>query len=240
MQRHRPKCSRESSPSVCTWTTPRLATVASRCSRVLIGSVDPRPDPGALQHNPIRRVSRRKGWHHYDVAPACARVLTSVGVGPAQTCYTSSTLRLWTWAMLLNSTSPNKGMKQTSVEHIGRSQLIPGVRQSFRLRTNGHGHRPHTASHGDRPTETGYGDRLRKSAYGDRPTEIGYGDRLRKDGYGRTATNAGNGCCYGERRRTRAPRYRGHDGTQLRVDGLRTRKRNRDIGLKGRRRQFDP
>ena len=22
---------------------------------------------------------------------------------------------------------PNKGMKQTSVEHIGRSQLIPGV-----------------------------------------------------------------------------------------------------------------
>jgi hypothetical protein len=23
---------------------------------------------------------------------------------------------------------PNKGMKQTSVEHIGRSQLIPGVR----------------------------------------------------------------------------------------------------------------
>jgi len=25
---------------------------------------------------------------------------------------------------------PNKGMKQTSVEHIGRSQLIPGVRQT--------------------------------------------------------------------------------------------------------------
>ena len=24
---------------------------------------------------------------------------------------------------------PNKGMKQTSVEHIGRSQLIPGVGQ---------------------------------------------------------------------------------------------------------------
>ena len=24
----------------------------------------------------------------------------------------------------------NKGMKQTSVEHIGRSQLIPGVRQT--------------------------------------------------------------------------------------------------------------
>ena len=24
---------------------------------------------------------------------------------------------------------PNKGMKQTSVEHIGRSQLIPGVRR---------------------------------------------------------------------------------------------------------------
>jgi hypothetical protein len=25
---------------------------------------------------------------------------------------------------------PNKGMKQTSVEHIGRSQLIPGVGQT--------------------------------------------------------------------------------------------------------------
>jgi hypothetical protein len=25
---------------------------------------------------------------------------------------------------------PNKGMKQTSVEHIGRSQLIPGVRRT--------------------------------------------------------------------------------------------------------------
>jgi hypothetical protein len=27
---------------------------------------------------------------------------------------------------------PNKGMKLTSVEHIGRSQLIPGVRQTER------------------------------------------------------------------------------------------------------------
>ena len=26
----------------------------------------------------------------------------------------------------------NKGMKQTSVEHIGRSQLIPGVGPTFR------------------------------------------------------------------------------------------------------------
>ena len=30
---------------------------------------------------------------------------------------------------------PNKGMKQTSVEHIGRSQLIPGVRRTSRGRT---------------------------------------------------------------------------------------------------------
>jgi len=29
---------------------------------------------------------------------------------------------------------PNKGMKQTSVEHIGRSQLIPGVRPTLELR----------------------------------------------------------------------------------------------------------
>ena len=28
------------------------------------------------------------------------------------------------------ATPPNKGMKQTSVEHIGRSQLIPGVRRT--------------------------------------------------------------------------------------------------------------
>jgi hypothetical protein len=27
---------------------------------------------------------------------------------------------------------PNKGMKQTSVEHIGRSQLIPGVGRTCR------------------------------------------------------------------------------------------------------------
>jgi len=34
---------------------------------------------------------------------------------------------------------PNKGMKQTSVEHIGRSQLIPGVRRtcSGRARPDG-------------------------------------------------------------------------------------------------------
>jgi hypothetical protein len=31
--------------------------------------------------------------------------------------------------------SPNKGMKQTSVEHIGRSQLIPGVRRLFAIST---------------------------------------------------------------------------------------------------------
>ena len=31
----------------------------------------------------------------------------------------------------LATTLPNKGMKQTSVEHIGRSQLIPGVRQTW-------------------------------------------------------------------------------------------------------------
>jgi hypothetical protein len=29
---------------------------------------------------------------------------------------------------------PNKGMKQTSVEHIGRSQLIPGVMHLFEKR----------------------------------------------------------------------------------------------------------
>ena len=29
----------------------------------------------------------------------------------------------------------NKGMKQTSVECIGRSQLIPGVRQTLRRNT---------------------------------------------------------------------------------------------------------
>jgi len=29
-----------------------------------------------------------------------------------------------------NTERPNKGMKQTSVEHIGRSQLIPGVRRT--------------------------------------------------------------------------------------------------------------
>jgi len=29
---------------------------------------------------------------------------------------------------------PNKGMKQTSVEHIGRSQLIPGVRRTWGTR----------------------------------------------------------------------------------------------------------
>jgi len=32
---------------------------------------------------------------------------------------------------------PNKGMRQTSVEHIGRSQLIPGVRQTVRVRAGG-------------------------------------------------------------------------------------------------------
>ena len=31
----------------------------------------------------------------------------------------------------MNATLPNKGMKQTSVEHIGRSQLIPGVGQTL-------------------------------------------------------------------------------------------------------------
>jgi hypothetical protein len=30
-----------------------------------------------------------------------------------------------------DTTAQNKGMKQTSVEHIGRSQLIPGVRRLF-------------------------------------------------------------------------------------------------------------
>jgi hypothetical protein len=29
-----------------------------------------------------------------------------------------------------DTTAQNKGMKQTSVEHIGRSQLIPGVRSN--------------------------------------------------------------------------------------------------------------
>jgi hypothetical protein len=40
--------------------------------------------------------------------------------------------------MLWNAAPQNKGMKQTSVEHIGRSQLIPGVRQTVRgvTRTN--------------------------------------------------------------------------------------------------------
>jgi len=32
----------------------------------------------------------------------------------------------------VTSTQANKGMKQTSVEHIGRSQLIPGVRRTDR------------------------------------------------------------------------------------------------------------
>jgi hypothetical protein len=31
----------------------------------------------------------------------------------------------------LNTVSPNKGMKLTSVERIGRSQLIPGVRRAL-------------------------------------------------------------------------------------------------------------
>jgi hypothetical protein len=31
----------------------------------------------------------------------------------------------------MNTVPPNKGMKQTSVEHIGRSQLIPGVRRAL-------------------------------------------------------------------------------------------------------------
>ena len=32
--------------------------------------------------------------------------------------------------MGLAARASNKGMKQTSVEHIGRSQLIPGVRRT--------------------------------------------------------------------------------------------------------------
>ncbi len=33
----------------------------------------------------------------------------------------------------MKSGRPNKGMKQTSVEHIGRSQLIPGVGRTLEV-----------------------------------------------------------------------------------------------------------
>ena len=81
-----------------------LATV-----RALIGHMcrrSPRPFPVPM---PLSRIWRP--------LPTCWRKLASVVFGG---------ISVWT-IRRLNHERPNKGMKQTSVELIGRSQLIPGV-----------------------------------------------------------------------------------------------------------------